>query len=130
METLSCECIFSREPDCTYLFYMTDLKSYTLNSTSLSDIYLVDIFLRAFLVDLFSCNFVDLYTCKWRQDNTDDFDWSRYSGLMASRKTGPTTDHTRGVGKRYVLLIEIYNHNFYNHYHCHGHYNHHDIHHH
>ncbi|CAB4040151.1 RNA-directed DNA polymerase from transposon BS, partial [Paramuricea clavata] len=50
------------------------------------------------LVDSFSCNFVDFYGCQWSEDANDDFNWIRGSGHKASRKTGPTTDHTRGVG--------------------------------
>lgn len=45
-----------------------------------------------------SCNFEDaLSKCKYTQDTTDDFDWTRKSGGTATRGTGPSADHTYGT---------------------------------
>ncbi|CAB4026654.1 MAM and LDL-receptor class A domain-containing 2-like, partial [Paramuricea clavata] len=49
----------------------------------------------------FSCNFevsTGPTACKWTQDSSDHFNWTRHQGHTASSDTGPTTDHTKGVG--------------------------------
>lgn len=42
-----------------------------------------------------NCTFDD-GTCGWIQDPYDKFDWQRNNGSTASRRTGPTNDHTYG----------------------------------
>lgn len=52
------------------------------------------------------CNFeIDL--CHWVQDKTDNFDWSTHTGSTATRKTGPTTDHTLQNTAGHYLYIEV-----------------------
>ena len=43
----------------------------------------------------FTCNF-DANVCGWKQDRTDNFDWSRHRGGTASGRTGPSVDHSGG----------------------------------
>lgn len=40
-----------------------------------------------------NCHF-DSGFCGWKQDKTDNFDWSRQKGPTSSLNTGPTSDHT------------------------------------
>ncbi|XP_078356814.1 thyroid hormone-induced protein B-like [Oculina patagonica] len=44
-----------------------------------------------------SCNF-ESGICGWEQEDTDDFDWTRTSGLTPTWWTGPDEDHTTGTG--------------------------------
>ncbi|XP_077865040.1 MAM and LDL-receptor class A domain-containing protein 2-like [Saccoglossus kowalevskii] len=44
--------------------------------------------------------------CTWRQDDTDDFDWTRHKGSTQTLYTGPTVDHTLGTSEGYYLYIE------------------------
>ena len=46
----------------------------------------------------FDCNF-EKDLCRWTQDKTDIFDWTRASGPTGTGKTGPTNDHTVQNGK-------------------------------
>jgi hypothetical protein len=58
-----------------------------------------------FLVSL-DCDFED-GLCGWKQDATDDFDWTAIQGKTPSSKTGPLHDHTKGPkGKGTYLFIE------------------------
>jgi len=47
------------------------------------------------------CTFESPVLCNFKQDATDDFDWSQRSGSTSTSGTGPTDDHTYGspVGK-------------------------------
>ena len=71
----------------------------------------------------FSCNFEDPKSCKWTQDKSDDFDWIRNQAYTESMGTGPLTDHTKGLGKCYILLVEIPS--PFHHHHIHHHYRYH-----
>ena len=53
---------------------------------------------------VFSCNFEDPTTCKWTQDSSDDFNWVRHQGETTAISTGPSRDHSKGVGQCYILL--------------------------
>ncbi|XP_035699721.1 uncharacterized protein LOC118432292 [Branchiostoma floridae] len=44
----------------------------------------------------YSCAFETANLCQYTQDTTDDFQWTRHSGLTGSSNTGPTGDHTTG----------------------------------
>ncbi|XP_071956926.1 MAM and LDL-receptor class A domain-containing protein 2-like [Antedon mediterranea] len=52
---------------------------------------------------LIDCDF-ELGICGYTQLKTDDFDWTRQKGSTASSQTGPSTDHTTGIG--YYIYIE------------------------
>jgi hypothetical protein len=58
-------------------------------------------------INKFSCNFEDPDTCQWTQDKSDDSDWTRNQAFTPAEGTGPHTDHTKGLGKCYILLVEI-----------------------
>ncbi|EDO47787.1 predicted protein [Nematostella vectensis] len=51
------------------------------------------------------CNF-EVGMCKWVQDNTDQFDWTRQKGSTTSAGTGPRFDHTHGTAAGYYVFIE------------------------
>jgi hypothetical protein len=76
-------------------------------------------------IDKFSCDFED-NICQWTQDKSDDFDWTRNRALTPLEGTGPHKDHTKGLDKCYILLVEIlYHHNHFHHHHIHHHYHYH-----
>ena len=52
----------------------------------------------------FTCNF-DANVCGWKQDRTDNFDWSRFHGATQSGGTGPTTDHSASGGIDWYILF-------------------------
>ena len=45
------------------------------------------------------CNFDSGLCYGWQQSDSDDFDWTRYTGSTPSSNTGPSSDHTSGSGK-------------------------------
>ena len=47
-----------------------------------------------------SCDF-EKDLCSWKQEVSDDFDWTRQKGPTCSSETGPSTDHS-GNGKHTV----------------------------
>ncbi|CAB4026219.1 RNA-directed DNA polymerase from mobile element jockey, partial [Paramuricea clavata] len=47
--------------------------------------------------DKFSCDFEDPNSCEWTQDKSDDFDWTRNQASTPTQRSGPTTDHTKGL---------------------------------
>ena len=51
------------------------------------------------------CDF-ERSTCDWRQDRTDNFDWTRKSGLTPTPNTGPTRDHTSGLTSGHYMYTE------------------------
>ncbi|CAB3980384.1 MAM and LDL-receptor class A domain-containing 2-like [Paramuricea clavata] len=61
---------------------------------------------RSILKYKFSCNFEDPNSCRWTQDPGDDFDWTRNQGYARSYFSGPITDHTKGLGKCYILSAD------------------------
>ncbi|KAK0068562.1 MAM and LDL-receptor class A domain-containing protein 2, partial [Biomphalaria pfeifferi] len=44
--------------------------------------------------------------CAWRQDTTDDFDWTSRSGQTPSGGTGPIGDHSKSDGSGKYIYIE------------------------
>lgn len=52
------------------------------------------------------CTF-ELGLINWVQDHTDGFDWSTHTGSTASRRTGPTTDHTLQNNAGHYMYIEV-----------------------
>ena len=54
--------------------------------------------------------------CGFTQDKNDTFDWTRRRGATRSRSTGPSSDHSSGLGrlikrkdeeiKKYLILQE------------------------
>lgn len=42
--------------------------------------------------------------CAWRQDTTDDFDWTSRSGQTPSGGTGPIGDHSKSDGCRFFFI--------------------------
>ena len=42
----------------------------------------------------FACNFENGF-CSWKQDHSDQFDWTIQSGSTSTQGTGPTGDHTQ-----------------------------------
>ena len=59
----------------------------------------------------FSCDFEQPLlpngkVCAWSQDSSDHFNWTRNQGHTGSTGTGPTTDHTKGVGKFRIFLLQ------------------------
>ena len=57
-------------------------------------------------MDKLSCNFEELYGCKWTQDANNDLNWIRGTARHASRETGPSSDHTKGMGK-HIICVNI-----------------------
>jgi hypothetical protein len=58
-------------------------------------------------LDNFTCTFEDPNSCRWTEDLSDDFDWTRNQGYTPSIGTGPTTDHTKDSGKCYILDFSV-----------------------
>ncbi|XP_052090794.1 MAM and LDL-receptor class A domain-containing protein 1-like [Mytilus californianus] len=54
------------------------------------------------------CDF-DNDLCHWTQGTVDNLDWTRWSGPTSSVRTGPSVDHTTGMG--YYIYLESNNHN-------------------
>lgn len=48
----------------------------------------------------FTCAFEEDDICGFEQMTDDNFDWAKHRGESATRKTGPSGDHTTGTGKR------------------------------
>ena len=46
-----------------------------------------------------TCTFESRSICNYKQDKTDDFDWTWKSGSTTSTGTGPSADHTYGTSK-------------------------------
>ncbi|XP_077978884.1 MAM and LDL-receptor class A domain-containing protein 1-like [Glandiceps talaboti] len=55
------------------------------------------------------CDFeVDM--CGWKNEKSDNFDWTLYSGKTNKRGTGPLTDHTtRSEQGSYLVIVTSYN---------------------
>jgi len=45
------------------------------------------------------CDFETNGLCGWRQDNTDEFDWTIHQQSTGTDTTGPSYDHTTGNDK-------------------------------
>ncbi|KAK3707207.1 hypothetical protein QZH41_019560 [Actinostola sp. cb2023] len=43
--------------------------------------------------------------CGWEQDSSDNFDWTAQQGKTPSSKTGPSFDHTKGIGEKGTYLF-------------------------
>ncbi|KAK7473655.1 hypothetical protein BaRGS_00035133, partial [Batillaria attramentaria] len=56
--------------------------------------------------DQVSCDFEDAGICKYQQDATDNFDWTRKSGASPTTNSGPTNDHTYGTAQGHYVYIE------------------------
>lgn len=41
-----------------------------------------------------TCDFESSNLCEWKNDKTDNFDWTWKSGSTSTTNTGPTNDHT------------------------------------
>ena len=53
------------------------------------------------------CDFEKFDSCTWSNDQSeDDFDWTLGSGTTPSGGTGPSVDHTTGLGISKYLYIE------------------------
>ncbi|KAF6018699.1 hypothetical protein EB796_023000 [Bugula neritina] len=52
------------------------------------------------------CTFESPVLCNFKQDATDDFDWSQRSGSTSTSGTGPTDDHTYGSPVGAYIYIE------------------------
>ncbi|PIK45149.1 hypothetical protein BSL78_17989 [Apostichopus japonicus] len=55
--------------------------------------------------DSHDCDF-EVNLCYWNQDNTDDQNWTRFSGSTSSTGTGPSYDHTLGNSAGWYIYLE------------------------
>lgn len=51
------------------------------------------------------CDFEDPAICGYKQDKSDNFDWSRRQQGTSTGHTGPTNDHTYGTSVGMLLFI-------------------------
>ncbi|XP_041365734.1 MAM and LDL-receptor class A domain-containing protein 1-like [Gigantopelta aegis] len=52
------------------------------------------------------CDF-ELGICNWRQDTSDNFDWTRKTSSTSSQGTGPLADHTKGNSQGHYMYTEV-----------------------
>lgn len=45
------------------------------------------------------CNFDEVDLCGWKQDTSDDLDWTWTHSVTPTMNTGPNNDHTMGTSK-------------------------------
>ncbi|BFZ04222.1 hypothetical protein BsWGS_07261 [Bradybaena similaris] len=53
-----------------------------------------------------TCSFETPTICGYRQDNDDDFDWTRNSGDTITPNTGPSVDHTLQTAAGYYMYVD------------------------
>ncbi|XP_033751998.1 MAM and LDL-receptor class A domain-containing protein 1-like [Pecten maximus] len=52
------------------------------------------------------CNFEDGRICGYKQDQSDNFDWTRASGATLTSGTGPNSDHTYNTDQGHYMYID------------------------
>ncbi|XP_021371353.1 MAM and LDL-receptor class A domain-containing protein 1-like, partial [Mizuhopecten yessoensis] len=52
------------------------------------------------------CNFEDGRICGYKQDQTDNIDWTRAAGATLTSGTGPNSDHTYGTQQGHYMYID------------------------
>lgn len=55
-----------------------------------------------------TCDFESSNLCEWKNDKTDNFDWTWKSGSTSTTNTGPTNDHSTNTasGKQNVSTVK------------------------
>uniref|UniRef100_K1QMS6 MAM domain-containing protein n=1 Tax=Magallana gigas TaxID=29159 RepID=K1QMS6_MAGGI len=57
-----------------------------------------------------TCDFESSNLCEWKNDKTDNFDWTWKSGSTSTTNTGPTNDHTTNTASGHYVYIEANGH--------------------